>query len=115
MFPENKRKETKQTVHEAYVAESSTSLIYVTAFRHTAEEEQIEGQGGWQVKRSVPVDYLSTGAFFVSSCCNWQKEMFPTWIVNVTMLLYTNSLTQPYQQLMTSYIFAEQYWFSETE
>lgn len=46
MFPENKRKETKQTVHEAYVAESSTSLIYVTAFRHTAEKEQIEGQGG---------------------------------------------------------------------
>lgn len=41
--------------------------------------------------------------------------MFPTWIVNVTMLLYTTSLTQPYQKLMTSYIFAEQYWFSETE
>lgn len=45
MFPENKRKETKQTVHEACVAESSTSLIYVTAFRHTAEREQVEGQG----------------------------------------------------------------------
>lgn len=45
MFPENKRKETKQTVHEACVAESSTSLIYVTAFKHTAERGQIEGQG----------------------------------------------------------------------
>lgn len=45
MFPENKRKETKQTVHEACVAESCTSLIYVTAFRHTAEREQIEGWG----------------------------------------------------------------------
>lgn len=42
MFPENKR---KQTVHEACVAESCTSLIYVTAFRHSAEREQIEGQG----------------------------------------------------------------------
>lgn len=45
MFPENKRKETKQTMHEACVAESCTSLIYVTAFRHAAEREQIEGQG----------------------------------------------------------------------
>lgn len=45
MFPENKRKETKQTVCEACVAESSPSLIYVTAFRHTAEREQVEGQG----------------------------------------------------------------------
>lgn len=41
--------------------------------------------------------------------------MFPTWIVNATMLLYTSFLTQPYQKLMTSYIFAEQYCFSETE
>lgn len=41
--------------------------------------------------------------------------MFPPWIVNVTMLLYMSSLTQLYQKLMTSYILAEQYWFSETE
>lgn len=45
MFPENKRKETQQAVHEDCVAESCTSLIYVTAFRHTAEREHIEGQG----------------------------------------------------------------------
>lgn len=41
--------------------------------------------------------------------------MFPTWTVNATMLQYTSSLTQPYQKLMTSYIFAEQYWFSERD
>lgn len=45
MFPENKRKETKQAVHEACVAECYTSLIYVTAFRHAAEREQVKGQG----------------------------------------------------------------------
>lgn len=32
-------------MHDARVAENSTSLIYVTAFRHIAAREQIEGQG----------------------------------------------------------------------